>query len=71
MATATAAPPRFRTVSGAGTIVALILVLAFGNTAYRDWVNNSTSANNAGGFFLRQLTWPLIGSSALSCPRSP
>ena len=54
----TAAPPRFRTVTGAGTIVALILVLAFGNTAYRDWVNNNTSANNAGGFFLRQLTWP-------------
>ena len=45
----TAAPPRFRTVTGAGTIVALILVLAFGNTAYRDWVNNNTSANNAGG----------------------
>src|SRR6266542_660974 len=54
----TAAPPRFRTVTGAGTIVALILVLAFGNSAYRDWVNKSTSANDAGGFFLRQLTWP-------------
>src|SRR6266511_1329869 len=51
----TAAPPRFRTVTGAGTIVALILVLAFGNSAYRDWVNKSTSANDAGGFFLRQL----------------
>ncbi len=58
MATTTAAPPRFRTVTGAGTIVALILVLAFGNSAYRDWVNNNTGANNAGGFFLRQLTWP-------------
>jgi hypothetical protein len=31
MATTTAAPPRFRTVTGAGTIMALILVLAFGN----------------------------------------
>ena len=58
MATTTAAPPRFRTVTGAGTIVALILVLAFGNAAYRDWVNNHTSTNDAGGFFLRQLTWP-------------
>jgi hypothetical protein len=58
MASTTAAPPRFRTVAGAGTIVALILVLAFGNSAYRDWANSSTSANNAGGFFLRQLTWP-------------
>jgi hypothetical protein len=58
MAATTAAPPRFRTVSSAGTIVALILVLAFGNSAYRDWVNNNTNANNAGGFFLRQLTWP-------------
>jgi hypothetical protein len=58
MAVTTAAPPRFRTVASAGTIVALVLVLAFGNAAYRDWVNHSTSANNAGGFFLRQLTWP-------------
>ena len=58
MAATTAAAPRFRTVSSAGTIVALILVLAFGNSAYRDWVTRSTSANNAGGFFLRELTWP-------------
>jgi hypothetical protein len=58
MAATTAAAPRFKTVSSAGTIVALILVLAFGNSAYRDWVTRSTSANNAGGFFLRQLTWP-------------
>jgi hypothetical protein len=56
--TTTAAPPRFRTVTGAGTIVALILVLAFGNAAYRDWVNNHTGTNDAGGFFLRQLIWP-------------
>jgi hypothetical protein len=56
--TTTAAPPRMRTVTGAGTVVALVLVLAFGNSAYRDWVNNNTSADNAGGFLLRQLTWP-------------
>ena len=58
MVTTTAAPPRFRTVSAAGTIVALVLVLAFGNSAYRDWAEDHTSATDAGGFFLRQLTWP-------------
>jgi hypothetical protein len=58
MATTTAAPPRFRTVSAAGTIVALLLVLAFGNSVYRDWADEHTSATEAGGFFLRQLTWP-------------
>jgi hypothetical protein len=58
MATTTAAPPRFRTVSAAGTIVALVLVLAFGNSAYREWAEKHTSTNDAGGFFLRQLTWP-------------
>jgi hypothetical protein len=54
----TAAPPRFRTVSSAGTVVALILVLAFGNSAFRQWTEDHTSANDAGGFLLRQLTWP-------------
>lgn len=58
MATTTAAPPRFRTVSAAGTIVALLLVLAFGNSVYRDWADDHTSATDPGGFFLRQLTWP-------------
>jgi hypothetical protein len=58
MATTTAAPPRFRTVSAAGTIVALVLVLAFGNAAYREWAEKHTSASDAGGFILRQLTWP-------------
>jgi hypothetical protein len=56
--TTTTAPPRFRTVSSAGTVVALVLVAAFGNSAYRDWANAHTSNDNAGGFFLRQLTWP-------------
>jgi hypothetical protein len=58
MATSTAAPPRFRTVSAAGTIVALLLVLAFGNAVYRDWASKHTDAGDAGGFFLRQLAWP-------------
>jgi hypothetical protein len=38
--------------------VALILVLAFGNSAFRQWTEDHTSANDAGGFLLRQLTWP-------------
>jgi len=58
MATTTAAPPRFRTVSAAGTIVALLLVLVFGNSVYRDWVGEHADAGDAGGFFLRQLAWP-------------
>ena len=58
MVTTTAAPPRFRTVTGAGTIVALVLVLAFGNPAYRDWAADNASDGNAFGFFLRQLAWP-------------
>jgi hypothetical protein len=56
--TTTASPPRFRTVTGAGTIVAALLVLVFGNSAYRDWVNRHTSASDAGGLFLRRLAWP-------------
>ena len=58
MTTTTASPPRFRTVTGAGTIVALVLVLAFGNSAYRDWAQKHTSATDAGGLFLRRLGWP-------------
>jgi hypothetical protein len=38
--------------------VALILVLAFGNSAFRQWANDHTSANDAGGFLLRKLAWP-------------
>jgi hypothetical protein len=58
MTAPTTAPPRFRTVSSAGTVVALILVLAFGNPAYRSWAEAHTNDNNAGGFLLRQLRWP-------------
>jgi hypothetical protein len=45
-------------VASAGTVVALILVLAFGNSAFRQWASDHTSPNDAGGFVLRQLTWP-------------
>jgi hypothetical protein len=58
MTAPTTAPPRFRTVSSAGTVVALLLVLAFGNSAYRRWAEEHTSEDNVGGFLLRRLTWP-------------
>jgi hypothetical protein len=65
----TAAPPRFRTVASAGTVVALILVLAFGNAAFRQWANNHTSTNDVGGFLLRQLAWPAWSFSSTSSIR--
>ena len=49
---------RIRTLPGAGTIVALILVLAFGNPSYRDWAARSQNADNVGGFLLKLLAWP-------------
>jgi hypothetical protein len=39
-------------------LTALVLVLAFGNSAYVDWSRNHTDANTAGGWFLRLLAWP-------------
>src|ERR1700742_1206674 len=48
---------RVRTAAGTAVVAALILVLAFGNSAYVDWARNHTS-NNAWGFFLRELAWP-------------
>lgn len=47
-----------RTATGAGVIAAIILVLAFGNPAYHDWVIHHTNEHSALGFFLRQLAWP-------------
>jgi hypothetical protein len=34
------------------------LVLVFGSPWYRDWVNDNTDADTAGGWWLRQLAWP-------------
>jgi hypothetical protein len=48
---------RARTATGAGTLAAIILVLAFGNQAYADWAQKQ-SANDTGGLFLRTLAWP-------------
>jgi hypothetical protein len=49
---------RSRTTTGAGVLVALILVLVFGSPAYVDWANAHTDTREAGGWFLRLLAWP-------------
>jgi len=49
---------RYSTATGTGTLTALVLVLAFGNPAYVDWVRDNTNENTAGGWFLRLLAWP-------------
>ena len=49
---------RYKTAPGAGTFAALILVLVFGSPWYADWVAHNTSANTAGGWWLRVLAWP-------------
>ncbi|HEU4346321.1 MAG TPA: hypothetical protein VFR35_00910 [Actinoplanes sp.] len=49
---------RYKTAPGAGTIAALILVLVFGSPWYRDWVNDNTDPETAGGWWLRLLAWP-------------
>jgi hypothetical protein len=49
-----------RTVAGAGTLATAVLVLAFGNQPFTEWVDRHTSSgtNNAWDWFLRVLTWP-------------
>jgi hypothetical protein len=49
---------RYRTATGAGTLAALILVLIFGSPAYVEWVQSNTDEGNAGGWWLRLLSWP-------------
>jgi hypothetical protein len=49
---------RYKTAPGAGTLAALILVLVFGSPWYRDWVNDNTDPETAGGWWLRLLAWP-------------
>lgn len=44
---------RYRTASGAGTLVAFLLVLIFGSPWYVDWVNSGNR-----GLFLETLAWP-------------
>ncbi len=49
---------RYRTATGAGTLVALLLVLIGGSPMFVRWANSSTDANTAGGWFMRQFAWP-------------
>jgi hypothetical protein len=56
-------------VTSAGTVLALILVLAFGNSAFRQWANDHTSPKDVGGFLLRQLTWPAWSFSSTTSIR--
>jgi hypothetical protein len=44
---------RYRTATGAGTLVAFLLVLIFGSPWYVDWVRNGNR-----GLFLETLAWP-------------
>jgi hypothetical protein len=49
---------RYRSVTGVGTLAALILVLVFGSSWYAHWVVRNTDENTAGGWWLRLLAWP-------------
>src|SRR6266511_4373040 len=49
---------RYRSATGAATLVAFILVLVFGSPWYGSWVNINTRSDTAGGLFLRTLAWP-------------
>jgi hypothetical protein len=47
-----------RTATGAGVLATLILVLAFGNQAFTEWVTRHTDSGTVWGWFLRVLSWP-------------
>jgi hypothetical protein len=47
-----------RTVAGAGTLGAALLVLIFGSQPVAEWVDKHTNPNSAWGWFMRVLTWP-------------
>jgi hypothetical protein len=47
-----------RTATGIGVITTVILVLAFGNQAFTEWVTRHTTGNDVWGWFLRILAWP-------------
>jgi len=49
---------RYKSAPGAGTAAALILVLVFGSPWYRNWAEDNTDPETAGGWFLRLLGWP-------------
>jgi hypothetical protein len=49
---------RARTSTGAGVIVTLVLVLAFGNQAYVEWAASHAQGASAWDLLLRTLAWP-------------
>ncbi len=49
---------RVRTVSSAGTLAILLLVLVFGNEAFVEWVHRHHSRQTAGDYLLNVLTYP-------------
>lgn len=49
---------RYKSVTSAGTLAALVLVLVFGSPWYADWAHNNTNPKTAGGWFLQLLAWP-------------
>lgn len=48
---------KLRTTAGLSAVMALILVLAFGNQAYHDWAVKHAGGGVV-GVFLRELAWP-------------
>jgi hypothetical protein len=49
---------RTRTITGAGVIATVVLVLLFGNQAVTEWTVRHTSPDSVWGWFLRKLSWP-------------
>ena len=49
---------RYRTAPGAGTLMALLLVLIGGSPMYRRWAEASTDENTAVGWWLQLVGWP-------------
>jgi hypothetical protein len=45
-------------VVGIAVFVAIFLVAIFGSPPFVDWVQDNADPDNAGGWFLHQLTWP-------------
>jgi hypothetical protein len=48
----------YKSVTGAGTLAALILVLVFGSPWYFDWASKHANGNSGGDWWLRLLAWP-------------
>ena len=62
---------RARSATGAGAIIILILVLAFGNQAYVEWTKDHAQGANAWELLLRTLAWPQwFLTSGADTPRS-